>query len=345
MGDIEKRLNTTAFKKAATWGTEVDVNVAGTGLCALNAGAIKHGIIAIDDKACGAFEHDLDQGDYEAVDFGLVFDLRYDGLENVLIAMIMGTAGAPAQQDTTDAYLHTLQMANSIADLFGTYATEKHDKIHVIPSAKPYKVALSIDSGKIKATINLLGDKVIDDSTTITAMDSVTTTDVHNRVLARQGVYRLNAQDGAAFDDGDKVKVKDMTIEIERRDMSQHYESESRSIIEPLEGDKPLVKVTLHFNRMDDTNDLYFSDWNSENEKKMDVVFTGANIESTYDYYHKLQFPRLKIEDVDYPEDSIIPASITMRALEADSAPTGMTGITKPVQWDIMNKTTTDLLA
>jgi len=344
MGDIEKRLNTTAFKKASTWGTEVDVDAAGTGILPLNPGAIKHGIVAIEDKAASAFEHDLDQGDFEAVDFGLEFDLRYEGL-GTLIAIIMGTAGAPSQQEATDAYLHTLQLANSIAGLFGTYATEKKDKIHVVPSVKPYKITLAPDSGKVKATINCLGNKVIDDSSVITGMTSVTVPDLHNRTLARHGVFRMNAQDGAALGSGDKIKIKDFTIEIERRSMSQHYESENRSIIEPLEEDKPLVKVTLNFNRMDDTNKAYFSDWNSENEKKMDIVFTGAVIEGAYSYYHKLQFPRLKIEDVDYPDDNIIPASMVLRGLLADAAPTGMDGITKPLQWDIMNKKTTDMLA
>jgi len=344
MGDIEKRLNVSAFKKAATWGTEVDVNAAGTGILPLNPGVPKHGIIAIEDEsAASAFEHDLDQGDYEAVDFGLEFDLRYEGL-GPMIAMIMGTAGAPSQQEATAAYLHTLQLKNKIAGLFGTYATEKHDKIHVVPSAKPYKITLTPDGGKIKATIGIIGDKVIDDSSIVTAMDSVTVPDIHNRVLFRQGVFRMNAQSGDALDDDDKVKVKDFTIELERGGMAQHYESENRAIIEPLEEGKPKVKVTLNFNRMDDTNKLYFADWKAETEKKMDIVFTGAVIEDAYSYYHKFQFPRLKIEDVDFPDDNIIPASITLRGLLADSAPTGMTGITNPLQWDVMNKKTTDML-
>lgn len=343
MADIEKRLNKSAFKKAATWGTEADVNAAGNGILPLNAGVPKLSIPPIEEEsAASAFQGDLDQGNYDPVDFSLEFDGRYEGLGPIL-ALLFGTAGAPAQQGATAAYLHTLQLKNSIAGLFGTYATEKHDKIHVVPSAKITKLTFAVDAGKLKITADMKGDKLIDDSTVITAMAAVTTPDKHNRILFRHGVFRMNAQGGAALGDGDKIKPKDFTIEIERSPGDQ-YEAGSRSIIEALEEGKATVKITMNFNRMDNTNDVYFSDWTSENEKKMDIVFTGALIEDTYYYYFKFQFPRLKIEDVDYPDDNIIPASIVLRGLEADSAPTGMTGITKPVQLDIMNRRTTDML-
>jgi len=342
---IEKRLNVSAWKKATAWGTEVDVNVALSGIYPLNPGAPKFVIPGLlDEGAASAFESDMDQGDYSPVDFGLDFDLRYEGL-GPIIAQIMGTAGVPAQQDTTDAYLHTLQLKNTISGLFGTYVTQKHDKIHVVPSAKPYKATITLSGGLVKVSVAMRGDKIIDDSAIVTGVDSVTFADKHNRALARQGIYRMNAQDGAALADGDKVKIKNAIIEIERTSLSSDYESESRSIIEPLEGDKPQIKVTLEFNRMDDVNKLYFANFKAETEKKMDIVFTGALIEDTYYYYHKFQFPRLKIEDIEYADANLIPAKIVLRGLEADAAPTGMDGVTKPVQWDVMNKRTTDMLA
>ena len=210
---------------------------------------------------------------------------------------------------------------------------------------KPYKVTFSVSGGLVKVTVDFKGDKLIDDSAIVTAMASVTTPDKHNRALFRQGVFRMNAQSGAALASGDIVKPKEFTLEIERVGMEDQYQAGSQQIIEPLETGKVQVKLTLPFNRMDDVNDAYFADWIAETEKKADIIFTGALIEDTYYYYYKFQFPRLKLEDVDYPDENIIPASIVLRGLEADTAPTGMTGITKPVQLDIMNKHTTDMLA
>ncbi len=344
MGDIERRLNKTAFKKGVTWGTEVDVNVAGTGLLALNAGAPKLSMSGIEEEsAASANETDLDFAEVNASDFSCDVDYRYNGIENILLAMLMGTAGTPAQQGATTAYLHTLQMANSRAGLFGTYATEKLGKIHVVPSLKVMKYTLSLNKGLLKASFGVRGDRVIDNSSVITAMSSVTYPDKHNRARFYQGVWRMNAQSGAALATGDIIKPKSFQLEI---DVPMDSERENgRYIVEPRENGKPKVKLTLEFPRMDTVNDDYFSEWMAETEKKLDLTLTGALIASTYYYGKIFQFPRLKIEDVEYADSNVIPAKLVLRGLEADAAPTGMTGITKPVQIGIMNTRTTDLLA
>ncbi len=344
MADIEKRLNKTAWKKGATWGTEIDVDGAGNGILPLNAGVPKLTIPPVEEEsAASAFQSDIDQGMFDPVDFSLEFDARYEGLGPIL-AQVFGTAGTPTQQGATAAYLHVLQMADTIAGLYGTYCTEKKDKFHVVKSVKPYKLTFSLGDGLVKLAIEMKGDEVIDNSTIITSLASLTTPDIHNRILCRQAVWRMNDQTGAALAGGDQIRPRDFTLEIERP-MEDQFECGRQAIIEPLENAKPMVKLTLNFNRYDDVNKLYFADWKAETEKKLDVVFTGALIESTYYYYFKFQFPRFKIEDVDYPDDMIIPATVVLRGLEADSAPTGMTGITKPVQLDIINRRTTDMLA
>lgn len=344
MADIEKRLNKSAWKKAPSWATEIDVNAAGNGILPLNAGAIKQGIAMIPEESpVSAFESDLDLGDFDPVDFSLEFDARYEGL-GPIIAQVFGTAGSPSTPEG-NARLHTLELANTIAGLFGTYATEKHDKFHVVPSAKPYKLTFTMDGGKLKLTVDLKGNKVIDDSAIVTTLAAVTVPDKHNRALSKQMVFRINAQAGGALAGGDEVKVKNFTLEIERVPEGGAHEGGSQTIIEAIEEGKIAIKLTLELNRMDDVNDAYFGDWTSENEKKADLVFTGLLITGTTYYEFKFEFPRLKLEDVDYPDDNIIPATITLRGLEADSAPTGMSGITKPVQLKVTNKRTSDMLA
>jgi hypothetical protein len=44
------------------------------------------------------------------------------------------------------------------------------------------------------------------------------------------------------------------------------------------------------------------------------------------------------------PDGSIIPNKLVMRSLTADSAPTGMTGLTKPLTLTIINTRATSLL-
>jgi hypothetical protein len=342
MADIEKRLNKAAFLQAEDWGTEIDVNVLLSGIYPLNAGAPILKIPPLEDEAAiSAFEHDLDHGDYGAVDFNLDFDLRYETL-GTLIAMVMGLADIGTKQGA-GTYLHTIEMADSIFGLFGTYATEKLDKIHVVPSVKPHKLTFTIAGGVVKLTVACRGDKVIDDSGIIEAMDDITWADKHNRVLGRQGIFHLNEQTGEDFDDDDLIRPKSLVLEIERK-VDAAYAAGSQYIVEPRETDKPTVKLTLEFNRMDEANKTYFADWKAENEKKANIIFTGGEIETDLYYYFKFQFPRLKIEDIEYPDANIIPAKLVLRALEADEDPEGMTGITKPVQIDIQNERTTKYL-
>ncbi|UCD07616.1 MAG: hypothetical protein JSW41_01450 [Candidatus Aenigmatarchaeota archaeon] len=347
MGDIEKRLNKTALKKATgNWATEEQVDGAGNGILPLNANVPSLSAAVLEDRsAASPFETYLKCGNIDPVDFGLEFDLRYHGL-GPLIAGAFGSAATPQQQGTTSAWLHALSLADKVAGIYYTYATEQLDKFLVVPSIKVQKLIFSVADGKVKLTVQCRGDNVLYDSTVITTLAAVTTPDLENIALADEGVFRMNVQGGAALASGDEVKVKNFTLEIERRGFEPHYNIGSKSMIEPLEGEeKPLVRLTIEMNRMDNTNKAYFADWKAGNEKKADFVFTGALIEDTYYNYFKFQFPRLRFEVPPVYEDaSVIPAKIILRGVLASSAPLGMTGLTKPVYLDIMNKRTTIML-
>jgi len=348
MGDIEKRLNKAAIIKGAEWGTEAQAGAIGCGILPLNAGVPKAAVQMIEDESYGAFESNLDIGNINPSDFGLDFDYRWDGLENILLAMLMGTAAAPVPQTSPTAILHALSLKDSAVGIFGTYAVEKGAKIHVVPSFKVLKGTFSLSSGLIKAAFNLHGDKLIDNSTIITAMTAVTyPANVHHRAKYSQAVFRMNAQGGDALAaPGDVIKPKDFTLEIERKMDAEHVAS-SQTIIEPLENDKPAVKLTMNFPRMDAVNAAYFAAWTAAiaTEKKADIVITGPIIASTFAYYLKFEMPRLIIEDVEYADSKIIPAKIVLRSVVADVHPTGMDDLTLPVYIGLMNTRTTNLLA
>ena len=345
MGDNEARLNKSAIKKGTTWDTEVDVNAAGNGIYLTNPGAPKLNLQMLEDEQPTAFEKNLDVGNINPSDFSLESDYRWDGLENLLLALLFGTAPAPTQQGATAAWLHALSLANKAEGLFATYATEKLGKIHVVPSLKVMKATFSMNNGLIRSTFNCRGSRVIDNSAIITAMDSVTVpANAHHRAKALQAVFRMNAQNGADFGAGDVLKPKSYTLEIERKFDSEHVAG-SNVIIESREVGKPVVKLAMEFPRMDAVNDDYFAEWSAATEKKADIVITGPLIASTYYYYLKFQFPRLIIEDAEYPDSKIIPAKVVLRGVEADAAPTGMTGLTLPVNAGLMNTRITSLLA
>lgn len=458
MGDIEKRLNKASVIKAApgtAWGTAEDTDLVGTGILPLNSGAPKLSVTMLEDESNAAFEVNLDVGLFAPVDFGLDFDYRYSGRENLLLAMLMGTAGVPGMyfvvsnanhhidfeeaaggeknavitngtytatalcaeikvrlealsngiltytvthnattrkftiatsanfalpwnSGTNNAaaadtllgfaadlagaatytssvaavglglnYLHSLSLSNSVATIFGTYATEKGSKVHAVPSFKVTKGAFSLSGGLIKVAFNIHGNKVIDTSG-LTFATTTIPAGAHYRAKFSQAVFQMNAQAGADFDGGgaDIVRPKSFSLEIERKMDAEHVAGDT-GIIEPIENDKPQVKLTLEFPRMDAVNAAYFTEWIAGTEKKADLVITGPVIEGAYAYYIKFQFPRLIIEDVEYADSKVIPAKIVLRGVTADTAPTGMTvpPLTLPVYIQIMNILATDLLA
>jgi hypothetical protein len=345
MPSIEKRLNKSAIIKGAAWGTAAQCGASGCGITPLNHGAFKLAMPAIEiDEINNANETDIQFANVSAIDFNLDFNYQWDGLENRLLAGLMGTAGAPVQQGATTAYLHTLVMNDSASGIYWTYACDKNDKVHVVPSAKVTKGAFSFNNGLIKSTFGLRGNNVTDADAVVTALTSVTYPAIHNRAKASQAVFRLNAQGGSDFAGGDVIYPKNFSIEIERSFDSEHAAG-SAYIIEPRENSKPKVKVVMEFPRMDTTNEAYFANWTAGTEKKADLTITGAVISGAYSYYIKFQFPRLIIEDVEFPDAGLISAKATFRAVVADSAPTGMTGLTKPVTITLMNTRTADLLA
>jgi hypothetical protein len=452
MGDIEKRLNKAAVKKAAIWGTAVNTDAAGMGFLPLNPGSPKAAVQMMEDESYGAFEANLDAGFINPSDFGLDFDYRWDGRENLLLAMLMGTAGVPGMYSivsnanhhidfeeaaggeknavlangtwtvtqiradikaklealsngaltydvnfnanthrftiattapfklwwntgtnnaqaadtllgfaadlsgeityTSSAnaiggalnYLHSFVLLNTVAGIFGTYATEKGTKIHTVPTFKVLKGTFSMSAGLIKAAFNLRGIRVMDDSALPAAFTSTTITgNTHARAKFAQAVFRMNAQTGDDFVDGDIVRPKSFTLDIERKMDSEHVAG-VQTIIEPAENDKPSVKLTMDFARMDTVNAAYFAAWIAGAEKKADLTITGPVIEGAYNFYLKFQLPRLIIEDVEYADSKIIPAKIALRAMTADSAPIGMTGILVPIVGQLMNSRSEDYL-
>jgi hypothetical protein len=239
---------------------------------------------------------------------------------------------------------HTFSMANTTFGIFGTYATAKHTKIHIVPSFKVLKAVFSMSKGLVKSVFSLRGNKVIDTSSVISAMSAVTYPDIGNRVKFSQGVFRMNNQSGGALADGDIIGVKGFGPEPERK-MDSEITNQAAYIIEPRENGKPTVKLTLDFARMDDVNAAYFASWIAETEKKADITFMGATINGVLYRYLKFEFPRLKIEDVDYPDGNIIPAKMVLRGLVAAEAPEGMSGITDPIHITLQNSQTADYLA
>lgn len=344
MPSIENRLNNAAVIKGATWGTAAQAGAAGLGISPTNKGAIKYSAPVLEcDEVTNANEVGIDFANVNPVDFTLDFNHNFEGRENLLLASLIGS-DSEVQQGATTAWMHTMAMADSASGIFVTYAVDKNDKVYVVPSAKVTKASFSMSNGYIKSSFSLRGNTVTDADAVVTALTSVTYPQTCASRLKYSGaVFRINAQGGSDFGAGDVVAPSAFTLDIERKFDSVHAAG-SANIIEPRENDKPTVRLVMEFPRMDATNEAWLAALKAKTEYKADITITGAIISGAYAYQLKFQFPRLLLEDFDVPESGLLGVKATFRAVVASAAPTGMTGLTKPVTINLMNTLSTGYL-
>ena len=348
MGDVEKRLNRAAIKvqtDTSKWGTVVaGLDGAGNGILPLNPGVPKRNVQMIEDESASAFDVNLDVGNYGVSDFSLDFDYRWDGLENLLLGLLMGVDTSPAALGG-GAFLHTVTLANSAVGLFASYAIEKAAEVHTIPTMKVLKATFSTSGGLLKAVFGVRGSHIT--SGTATLGSTTVPVNAHIRAKFQQAVFRMNdytlAGSGTTLGDGHIIKPKAFSLELERK-MDVEHVSGSQVVLEPIENDKPSVKLTMEFPRMDATNAAYFAAWTAPTDKKADIIVTGPLADATHYYVLNIQLPHLIIEDVEYADSKIIPAKIVLRGAMADVAQTGLTGLL-PIGIFVTNLRTASFIA
>jgi hypothetical protein len=335
-----------AIKKAATWATAVACG-AGDGLLFLPDSLKQTREEKPDDSLGNYWAADSDSGAISASGDTPHY-LRYDGLD-LLFALLCGsTAGVPTQQSSTTAYAQSFPFTTNRDGLFATIALNQKVNIKEVASAKLIGATLSGEVGQpVKLTCNWLLTSISKSSlvNTLTTFNNVTIPEIANRVLFNQGVFRINSQSGAALTDSDKVYPKSFDLAVKLPMEGVYGAGGSFDIIdEPTNNGLPEVTLNLKFPRYSAVTN--FTDWNSKVLKKLDITFTGNLIASTFYRTFKLQFPNMKISNVeDATENGIIPEEVEFKCLACATAPTGMTGIVKPFLLSVINQKSTNVLA
>jgi hypothetical protein len=344
-----------AIKKAATWGTAV-AGAASDGVLFLTGGAKRDATVQVDQSRGIAFTRDGYAGPITSSS-SYTFNLRYEGLTNLLAAMIMGTAGAPAAQGATAAYLIALKWSVDPYGLMVTVAKSMISYIEEITTAKVTKVTVSGEVGPapLQMTVDFIGTnrEVASAVNTVGTFASVTvpTGADKNAVMFSQLAFRMNAQSAGALSSGDQIYPSKFTLTIDRK-LQGAYTGAYRTtganpqdmIDEPLAQSLPDISLTLEFPVH--TGTTYLTALAADTRYKMDITATGLLIASTYYYQHLWQFPQLQMKS-DNPTDGSgrITEPIEFFVHGAAAAPTGMTGITDPLWWTQINTRTTNLLA
>ena len=342
-----------AFKKAASWNTAVAAG-AGDGILFLPMKVKRDAPINVDDSLGQFFTVDGTPGAVK-LDGDLPGYMRYDSLDP-LLALFMGVAGAPTQQGLTDAYAYTYKWAQHIDGLFGTLVKNMVNYIEEVATLKIIGITIKGQGGAkpLEFSLKVIGDNKVQDSAvnTLVTFANVTYPEKKNRIRYSEGVFRMNDQSGIALAAGDKIYPSSFELTAQRKlkgEYTGQYTvtkgSNTQDLIDEPTNDGG-VDISLKLSFPKHSAATYLTDLGEDARKKMDIVFTGAQIIAPYNRQFMLQLPhlQLKSDDVTDAKGKIVePLEFVVHA--AETAPAGMAGITDPFWITGINKRTTDPLA
>ncbi len=326
-----------------------------------------HGILGVSDSftkkqpnnpnmATGIqWEDGADKGNIDAP-WGHSAELTYDGLM-LLLAMAFGTSPVPTKVGLTLAYKHQMQLADDKTGLFFTYVKNYLAALFVGPSVKITGIKISGPNKDGRIDVAFTGvsfDKLTGTATnTLTTFANVTWPYKGNRVLFKQGVWRMNAQSGAALAAGDAINIKSFELDI-KWPLKGEYTSEfGNRIDEPTKDGRPTVSLKLVFPRFNDDGKSRIDAFDTGTLYKLDATFTStALIEAGFPWSFHFMFPQLMMERPDQPFNAAtIPQTVTFRGQAAQAAPSGMAtadigyDLLRPVGLDVVNTQSAGALA
>lgn len=348
MAAITGREIIVAIAKAATWRTPVALG-AGNGILVTEIGGDPQFDMLKDDSLGQMYITHIDKGK-TTVQGTLKGFMRYDGLD-LPLGLVMGACGTPAQQGATIAYANDFTIADNNDGQFATMAVLKQtDKVWEWPSVKFYSITIEGEmNGVVTFSMEFMCNLCVWDSVVNTAgtMDTVTCPENGNRLILKDNVYfRMNDASGSALSSSNNIYPTKFKFAFKRPMPNVDYEIGQDGIAEPSQEGFPECTLELTFPRYDAVNHAYFEDWDEMTDKKIDIMFTGALIASTYYRQFRIQAPCAQVTNgqAAISGPGRIPASITLELKGCDTAPTGMTGIIKPFQISVQNTKSTSVL-
>lgn len=294
--------------------------------------------ISKEDAATQNFIGMIQVSGYEAIQTQLPMFLHYhDAWQNVLFALALGTGGtAPSQIGASTAYTNTFEPSTTRTTLYATVVRDKVQDVSEVPGVVFNGFEINVgEMGRMEIDWLMTGDhekvdSVINTSTQISALTFPT---LGRRFFWKDAVVRLNSQSGSGLAAGDAMKFTKMKLRFEQP-IDVKFVGGQATIIQPLDQGFPKITLDLTFARYDATSKAFFASHRDGTRYKADIIFTGPAIDATSSYGLKFEFPHLAVMNftASLPTTSQSEPAIQLEGLGTSAAPTGMTGVTKPIR-------------
>lgn len=323
-----------ACAKGSVWGTAVSCNASNSAFFATDIANFVGIPEPLDDASAGFdFLEYVDAGNLQ-VEPVIRGHLRYT---SALWRLIFGAIGDDAATVVSGSDYDHVGDIQSESSLFHTLCAYDGVQVREIPSFAPSGFTLSGESGGFwQYEIRGRGDRVLVASQTNTSLSSATHVSKILRVPFGATQVRINDQSDIALASGNIVRPNSLSFNFQRAQVPEFLANavaegsgEFRTR-QPAEDGRPTFEITMRFPEYSAVT--YIEDIGDETFKKMDWIITGPATPSTNNYTLTISFPALRVVNVEYTisNGNRIVESMTLRALKAQAAPSGMTGITAP---------------
>jgi len=271
---------------------------------------------------------------------------------DLLWALSMGAAGSATDTGDGIAYTHAIDLADNLSEMF-SYWMDKDVSVWEIDSLMVNSIAFTASlNGRFTFGVDVVGRNL--DYTSAASLGTVTEPEDTNGQNTfwnlNKAKFRINASGGAALTDADGIEISEFSLNLDNNlavdDFLTATDNCAGVIAQPTRLGQP--GVTGSFSLPEYAVNTWRDAYGNATEFKMDLEFCGPVITGSLETYKVLySFPRVRI--VEAPDNAMtgpdrIPNQVTFQAFEADAAPTGMTGITKPFRIVYTNRRATDIL-
>jgi hypothetical protein len=279
-------------------------------------------------------------GDFTAPDLTITQQARYEDHAYILESLFMGSPVAPTVVSSTggNAYQHILDLSPKVDGLGITLAFRRGDfYTEELTSAKVYGLSETFgNGGVVSQSFRLMGSKPTNQSSinTNSTVGGASYPDFGNRIFRKHGTFRMNLASGGSLTAADAIALESFAPEFSRPQDAPFVTGQD-FVYEPGDNGFPELSVRVTFPRMTTvTANSMYRFLTAGTALKADMTYTGANVNSVTTYSKTYQMPNVELQEWSAPltgANQVKPVA-TLRLKEAAAAPTGMTGVTRPVR-------------
>src|SRR5262245_24423660 len=333
MSGVTGRVVKLAFAKFGTNSWGVAASVTKGAYFASDAGLKLDPNILEDEPFGQSFIQTSDVGNIEAPDLKLKQQSRFNDFSYILDALAMGSPAAAAISTSTagqtTSWSHVIDLAPSIDGLGLTLAMDKQLYIEELTSAKVHGLMVEDGNGGLmETTYQLTGSKPTNISSVNinSTVAGATYPALSNRMLKKQGVFRMNLNTAGALGSTDAVTAESIKFTY-MRPIDKSFPFGQDYVMEPADNGFPDISIEVEYPRMNtiSANSL-FAGLSLGTAFKADWTFTGDFINSTDTYKVLFQFPYIQCTEhqaaTSGPKQ--IKPKATFKARLATTSPTGM---------------------